>query len=120
MPQILLVDDSQGVINEIVAFLESEGFSVCSAINGQLGFDMAMADPELKLMLVDVNMPEVDGLTMVEMLRDAGNEIAVVMLTTENNPNMKKRAKRSGVKGWITKPFNGPNSLPMLRKFMGL
>ena len=67
------------------------------------------ADGELKLVISDVNMPNMDGLTMAEKVRSDLKNAAVniIMLTTENSPAMKDRGKAAGIKGWIVKPFNG-------------
>jgi len=67
------------------------------------------SDPGIKLVVADVNMPNMDGLTMVEKIRgELGNaRVNLIMLTTESSPNMKERGKAAGVKGWIVKPFKG-------------
>jgi two-component system chemotaxis response regulator CheY len=76
------------------------------------------ADPGIKLVICDVNMPNMDGLTMVEKVRgELGNtSVNVVMLTTESSSSMKERGKAAGIKGWIVKPFNGTAVIETLRK----
>ncbi|HEY6527188.1 MAG TPA: response regulator, partial [Cellvibrionaceae bacterium] len=65
-----------------------------------------------KLVICDVNMPKMDGLTMCEKVRSSGNTgLPIIMLTTESDPSMKDRGKAAGVKGWIIKPFNGAAAL---------
>ena len=76
------------------------------------------SSPGIKLVISDVNMPNMDGLTMVEKIRgELGNStVNVIMLTTESSPSMKERGKAAGVKGWIVKPFKGDAVLETFRK----
>ena len=80
------------------------------------------ADAGIKLVVCDVNMPNMDGLTMAEKVRNELNNKAVniVMLTTENSPVMKERGKAAGIKGWIVKPFNGPAVIGSFKKLVGV
>ncbi len=118
MAQILVVDDSSTVRDEVSAFLRNAGLNVATAVDGKDGLSKLQADPAIRLVVCDVNMPNMDGLTMVEKIRGELNNKAVnlIMLTTESSPNMKERGKAAGVKGWIVKPFNGPAVLEAFRK----
>ena len=111
MAQILVVDDSATVRNEVSTFLKDNGLSVEVAVDGKDGLDKLQKDPQVKLVISDVNMPNMDGLTMAEKIRsDLGNSsVNIIMLTTESDPRMKERGKAAGVKGWIVKPFKGDN-----------
>ncbi|MEH3087471.1 MAG: response regulator [Xylophilus ampelinus] len=121
MAQILVVDDSSTVRNEVGAFLQQNGLAVAYAVDGRDGLAKLRADPGVKLVVCDVNMPNMDGLTMAEKVRgELGNAaVHIVMLTTENSPAMKERGKAAGIKGWIVKPFNGPAVLGSFRKLVG-
>lgn len=120
MAQILVVDDSAAIRNEVSAFLKQNNFTVETANDGQDGLNKLKADGAIKLVISDVNMPNMDGLTMAEKVRsDLGNQaVHIIMLTTENDPNMKARGKAAGVKGWIVKPFNGANALGAITKLV--
>jgi two-component system, chemotaxis family, chemotaxis protein CheY len=120
MAQILVVDDSAAIRNEVASFLKSNGFNVESAVDGKDGLSKLKADSGIKLVISDVNMPNMDGLTMAEKIRsELGNQtVNIIMLTTENDPNMKNRGKAAGVKGWIVKPFNGSNALGAIQKLV--
>lgn len=120
MAQILVVDDSAAIRNEVSAFLKQNNFTVETANDGQDGLNKLKADGAIKLIISDVNMPNMDGLTMAEKVRsDLGNQaVHIIMLTTENDPNMKARGKAAGVKGWIVKPFNGANALGAIQKLV--
>jgi two-component system chemotaxis response regulator CheY len=121
MAQILVVDDSSTVRNEVGDFLKSNGLAVATAADGREGLDKLRGDSAIRLVVSDVNMPNMDGLTMVEKIRGElkNTAVNVVMLTTESSPAMKERGKAAGVKGWIVKPFNGPAVLASFRKLVG-
>lgn len=118
MAQVLVVDDSSTVRNEVGDFLKSNGLTVSTAVDGKDGLAKIKADPTLKLVICDVNMPNMDGLTMAEKVRSElkNASINIIMLTTENSPAMKERGKAAGIKGWIVKPFNGAAVIGTLKK----
>ncbi|WP_294767936.1 response regulator [uncultured Rhodoferax sp.] len=122
MAQILVVDDSSTVRNEVGEFLQKNGLDVAYAVDGRDGLTKLKADPAIKLVVCDVNMPNMDGLTMSEKVRsELGNSaVNIVMLTTENSPAMKERGKAAGIKGWIVKPFNGLAVLASFKKLVGV
>jgi two-component system, chemotaxis family, chemotaxis protein CheY len=118
MAQVLVVDDSSTVRDEVAGFLKKSGLDVATAIDGRDGLAKLKMDPKIKLVVSDVNMPNMDGLTMVEKIRgELGNKtVNIVMLTTENSPIMKERGKAAGVKGWIVKPFKGEAVIATFKK----
>jgi two-component system chemotaxis response regulator CheY len=120
MAQILIVDDSSTVREEVSTFLTSGGLQVVTAVDGKDGLAKLQADSQIKLVVCDVNMPNMDGLTMAEKIRgELGNSaVHLIMLTTESSPNMKERGKAAGVKGWIVKPFKGAAVLETFKKLV--
>ena len=120
MAQILVVDDSSTVRNEVGDFLKSQGLAVAFAVDGRDGLTKLKADPAVKLVVCDVNMPNMDGLTMAEKVRsELGNSaVNIIMLTTENSPAMKERGKAVGIKGWIVKPFKGDAVIATFKKLV--
>lgn len=121
MAQVLVVDDSSTVRNEVGGFLKQNGLSVAFGVDGRDGLAQLKADSGIKVVICDVNMPNMDGLTMVEKARSelSGRSVSIIMLTTENSPAMKERGKAAGVKGWIVKPFNGPAVIASIKKLVG-
>jgi len=87
-------------------------------VDGKDGLAKLKASPGIRLVVSDVNMPNMDGLTMAEKIRGelANASVNIIMLTTESSPAMKERGKAAGVKGWIVKPFKGDAVLDTLRK----
>lgn len=121
MAKILIVDDSSTVRDEVAGFLKGAGLDVATAVDGKDGLAKLKADPGIKLVVSDVNMPNMDGLTMVEKIRgELGNSsVNIIMLTTESSPAMKERGKAAGIKGWIVKPFKGDAVLEAFKKLAG-
>lgn len=121
MAKILIVDDSSTVRDEVAGFLRKAGLDVATAVDGKDGLAKLKADPGVKLVVSDVNMPNMDGLTMVEKIRsELGNHsVNIIMLTTESSPSMKERGKAAGIKGWIVKPFKGEAVLDAFKKMAG-
>jgi two-component system, chemotaxis family, chemotaxis protein CheY len=105
--KILVIDDSASVRRQVSGVLCSAGFLVLEATDGLDGAERIRADADLALVICDVNMPRMSGLDMLESLKQeiADRGLAVVMLTTEGQPEAMARAKKSGAKGWIVKPF---------------
>jgi two-component system chemotaxis response regulator CheY len=121
MAQVLVVDDSSTVRNEVGDFLKANGFTVAFAEDGRDGLNKLKSDSAIKLVVCDVNMPNMDGLTMAEKVRsELGNQtVSIIMLTTENSPVMKERGKAAGIKGWIVKPFKGDAVIATFKKLVG-
>ena len=120
MAQVLVVDDSEAVRSEVGDFLTKNGITVVTAVDGKDGLVKIKGNPDVKLIFADVNMPNMDGLTMVEKIRfEIGNAtVNIIMLTTESDAGMKARGKAAGIKGWIVKPFNGENVLDAVKKMV--
>jgi two-component system chemotaxis response regulator CheY len=122
MAQILVVDDSNTMREIVSTFLRQNGFEVAMANDGRDGLRQLELDPAIKLVVSDINMPNMDGLTMAEKIRtELGNSaVRIVMLTTEDNAAMRVRGKEIGITGWIVKPFRGEAVLGPFRKFCGM
>ena len=91
MARILVIDDSSAVRNEVGDLLCKNGLDAAFAVDGRDGLNKLKADPTIKLVVCDVNMPNMDGLTVAEKVRSERNNqtLHIIMLTTENSPAMK-------------------------------
>jgi two-component system, chemotaxis family, chemotaxis protein CheY len=118
MAKVLVVDDSSTVRNEVSNFLALHGIDVDTAVDGADGLAKIGRDQNIKLIICDVNMPNMDCLTMAEKVKASGRSVPIIMLTTESNPSMKQRGKEAGVKGWIVKPFNGAAAIEGIKKII--
>jgi len=92
--------------------LKRAGFEMAEAADGQEGLAMVDSNRDLGMVICDINMPNMDGLEMVERIKGKpeNKSLPVLMLTTEGQMAMVKRAKQAGAVGWIVKPFD-PNQL---------
>jgi two-component system chemotaxis response regulator CheY len=98
----MVVDDSAPVRQQVGLALSQAGYDVVFAVDGQDGVEKFATTGPIAMVLCDVNMPRMTGL---ELLEKIGRAVPVVMLTTEGQPELKKRAKALGARGWIIKPF---------------
>jgi two-component system, chemotaxis family, chemotaxis protein CheY len=106
MAKIMIVDDSDTIRHQLRDDLEGEGHIVLDASDGQQGLDVLGANQDLDLIICDVNMPVMDGLTMCEKIKNEELTLApIFMLTTETSKDMKMHGKRIGIRAWITKPY---------------
>jgi two-component system, chemotaxis family, chemotaxis protein CheY len=105
MRKILVVDDSETVRNQVGRALADAGFGVVGASDGIEGLQ-EVARAAFSLILLDISMPRMGGLEMLDRLKQAPDtrEIPVLVLTTEMQESMIARAKRAGAAGWIIKP----------------
>ena len=107
MKQIMVVDDSFTIREMVSACIEAEGRTIVQAEDGAEALQLAQKTA-FDFVVTDNNMPNMDGLTLVEELRkmDVHKDIPILMLSTESDPNLKQRGKEVGVTGWILKPIN--------------
>jgi two-component system chemotaxis response regulator CheY len=105
--KVLVVDDSMMVRQQVKRALTVADFSVVEAQDGMDALEKLSANPDVALVVCDVNMPRMGGMDFLEALRKLPTfgALPVVMLTTEAQPELVARAKTFGAKGWIIKPF---------------
>ena len=105
MPKILLVDDSSTIRQELKNDLEEQQFYILEASDGEQGLALAMSE-KIDLIITDLNMPNMDGITMCKHIRKHDIEVPIFMMTTQTDMDLKVEAKNYGVKAWIVKPYN--------------
>jgi two-component system chemotaxis response regulator CheY len=120
MAQVLTVDDSVSLRRLVANTLSTAGHEVVEASNGAEGL-VAMKGRSFNLIISDLNMPVMDGLTFIKQVRTLGayKFTPILVLTTEMDPAKKKEAKDSGATGWIVKPFDPEQLLATIRKVLG-
>lgn len=114
--QIMTVDDSPSIRQIIKLSLAAGGYSIVEASDGIDALDMLLSIKNVDMFILDVNMPRMDGITLVEKLRQLPEyaKTPVVMLTTESSYDKKTAGKRAGANGWIVKPFDPPKLLKVV------
>jgi two-component system, chemotaxis family, chemotaxis protein CheY len=115
--KILIVDDSQTVRQQVTAALSPAGFEVLEAENGLQALE-CLKTTTIAMVICDVNMPEMDGLELLDVVRSSGLKVVppIVMLTSEGRADLIERAKKAGAHGWLVKPIKGDQLLAVVRK----
>jgi two-component system chemotaxis response regulator CheY len=104
MKRVLIIDDSDAIRRQVNQTLRPAGYDVLEAADGVDGLSMIRAN-EPSLILCDVNMPRMGGMEMLLELSHKSPAGVIVMLTTEAQPALIRRARELGAVGWIVKPF---------------
>ena len=105
--KLLIVDDSTMLRDMLSYALNEGGYSnVIEAVDGVDGLNKAKSE-QFDLIISDINMPNMDGITMISEVRKLANytETPILVLTTERSDEMKSKGKAAGATGWIVKPF---------------
>ncbi len=120
MTKILAVDDSSSMRQMVVFTLRQAGYDVVEAEDGQQALDAARTD-NFNIVVSDVNMPVMDGLSLVRELRELTEYkfTPILMLTTESSQEKKMEGKAAGATGWIVKPFDPDKLLSTIQRVLG-
>jgi two-component system chemotaxis response regulator CheY len=116
--KVIVIDDSQTIREQVGTTLRQAGFEIVEAVDGVDGSEVIGRTPDAALVICDVNMPNRGGLELLEDIRkdDRWKALPVLMLTTEGQPQLIERARKSGAKGWLVKPFKADLLLAAVRK----
>lgn len=106
MKKVLVIDDSETVRQQVALALRGTVFTVVQAPDGIDGLARAFAERDISLVLLDLNMPRMNGLDVLDRLRadPRTRDLPVLILTTEVERHMIERAKKAGAKAWLIKP----------------
>lgn len=118
--KVLAVDDSRTIRDLLQLALRAAGYDVCLAEDGQDALDQIDGyAPDA--IISDINMPRLDGFGLIEAIRrkDRFRATPVLVLTTENAPEFKARARAAGATGWIVKPFEADKLVRALQMIAG-
>ena len=113
----LVVDDS-ATMREMVSFtLKQAGFEPLTGVDGQEALSKLTGQP-VDLIITDLNMPVMDGLSFIKAVRARSEYqfVPILMLTTESQADMKAQGKAAGATGWLVKPFNPEMLLQVIGK----
>ena len=108
MAKILIVDDSETLRDQLREVIEKAGHNVVEGHHGKHGLEVAESEQDIALIISDYNMPEFDGITMIQKIKaiDRYKETPTFMLTTESTKELMHQGKEAGVMAWIVKPFD--------------
>lgn len=116
---IMVVDDSASLRNVVCIALKGAGYEVIEAADGKEALSK-LKGQKVNLIVSDVNMPNMDGITMVREIKKlpAYKFTPIMMLTTESQPEKKAEGKAAGAKAWLVKPFQPPVLLDAVSKLV--
>ncbi len=120
MAKILVADDSASMRQMVEFTLKEAGHQVVVAEDGQAALNLAKG-MTADLVITDVNMPNMDGITLIRELRalPAFKFTPILTLTTESTTEKNMEGKDAGATGWIVKPFNPEKLLATVNKVLG-
>ena len=120
MASILAVDDSASMRQMVTFTLQGAGHNVVEAADGQQALQIAKSQ-KVDVVLTDINMPNMDGITLIRALRALPTYkfTPILTLTTESTTEKKQEGKAAGATGWIVKPFNPEQLLAVIKKVVG-
>ncbi len=117
---VLAVDDSMTIRDMLKLALSQAGFTTTLANDGAHGLEVLDGlNPDV--IITDINMPRLDGFGFIEAVRARPEHrtTPILVLTTENVPELKARARAAGATGWIVKPFDPAKLVRALRMVTG-
>lgn len=116
---ILVVDDSSAIRQSVSFILEQAGYQVTQATDGADALSR-LNGVQFNLILTDVNMPSMDGITLTRKVRENAQYkfTPIVVLTTESQATKMEEGKAAGATGWIVKPFDAEKLLAVVKKLV--
>ncbi len=116
---IMIVDDSASLRNVVAIALKGAGYEVIEAPDGREALAQ-LTGQKVHLIVSDVNMPNMDGITLVREIKKLPRYkfTPILMLTTESHPEKKEAARNAGAKAWLVKPFQPPMLLDAVSKLV--
>ncbi len=117
--KVLVIDDSASLREVVSIALKAAGYEVTEAADGKDAL-AKLNGRKVQLMICDVNMPVMDGITFVKEVkkRPEYRFLPVMMLTTESRESRKEEGQRAGAKAWVVKPFRPDQILNAVSKLM--
>jgi two-component system chemotaxis response regulator CheY len=115
---VLVIDDERGFCDVVSVILESQGYEVQQAYEAKDAFGL-LTETVPDLILTDLMMPEVDGLSLIRRLRETPDwaQIPVVMVSAHSDPEIQESAKQAGADGFIAKPFSATELRATVRSY---
>lgn len=114
---ILLIEDQQKLASNICSYLETEGFAVTVSHDGKEGFELALTE-EIDLLVLDINLPGMDGYVICSMLRQHKKNMPILMLTARDSKNEVIHGLNIGADDYLTKPFDLDELLARIRALL--
>ena len=115
--RILIIDDELALLTQLKKLLEQQRYMVETAEDGEKGLDMLFESP-FDAIILDIMMPALDGLSLLEQARNAGIDTPVLMLTAKGDTNDRVKGLDLGADDYLSKPFSPEELLARLRALL--
>lgn len=121
LKKVLVVDDSALIHQMYKMVLMRYRCQIVNALNGQEGLDKLEQNPDVSMMLVDINMPLMNGLEFIQKVKATGkyDNIPIVIVSTEGKEEDTQRGLAMGAKGYVKKPFQPSDLHSLIAKIFG-
>ena len=118
--KVLIIEDSEDFRSKMKSLLETLDYEVLEASDGLEGIDLIKEQNEICLVISDLHMPNLDGLSMCKRIRDEeiNTDALILMVTTEANPKLKRKGSDAGIYKWLLKPISDKKFLTMIQKII--
>lgn len=113
--RVLIVEDERAALQALALILEDEGYEVLKAECGELGLKLALQE-EPDLILLDIRLPDIDGISVLQRLRAGYSDSAVIIMTADTTSSNAIRATQYGAFDYVSKPINDEHLLLLIRR----
>ncbi len=114
MTNILICDDEKDIVNALTIYLNADGYQTFAAYNGEEALQL-LDQEDVQLVLMDIMMPKMDGISAVAKIREAKKNIPIILLTAKSEDTDKILGLNIGADDYVTKPFNPVELLARVR-----
>lgn len=116
--KVLVIDDKKDLAELVSSFLQKSGFEVITRSDGLQGMDAISQNPDISCVVLDLKMPQMNGLQFVQMLRNLKilEGIPIIIMTAYSKPEYIQMGKKLKVSAWLTKPFQFNNLIDTVKK----
>lgn len=117
-PKILIIDDGEDTLKILSYILKKSGYIPITATDGVDGLEQTLHHPDMSAMLIDLQMPKMNGFEFISTLRKekAFQEIPIIVITAHTSKELVDRGRKLGIKGWLSKPLKKEVLLATLEK----
>ncbi len=106
LKKVLILEDEDSIRSFVVINLRRAGFEPVEAATGQEALDALRSDPEIRVALLDVMLPDIDGFEVCRRIRATGSKMGIIMLTAKSQEMDKITGLMTGADDYVTKPFS--------------
>jgi len=117
MKKILVIEDNENNLYLIRFILQKSGFEVLDAKNGLDGVETATTN-DVDIIIMDIQLPDIDGLEATRRIRAAGITLPIVALTSYALPGDREKALEAGCTGYLTKPINPETVVTEIQSYL--